>query len=425
MPTIKLHSEYKPIPPMAKVHESGARFVCAMAGARSGKSHGFAEEFIERIYLDRAKKKGLLRYWCCAPTYPLTRVQEEKLREALPRKVLIKERISERRWELEGNIWIEFKSTDKPQNLVAVGLDGMWVDESARVKPDAWRGQLRMRLSDRQGWALFSTTPLGRNWYWKDVCAKSPKNGGNDPDYDYFQWTTAENISIPALVAEVAKAKLELPDAYFKREYLGSPDAFIGQVFEWSEDLHVWHFDRPHENGMHGPVIDDDGKLLVAARDVWYAFDPGFRHYGVMGAYLLLNDGLILRVDERAARGKDQAWWVREALALRDMWGDGMIYYDPSRPDFQMAFWDAGLSSQAADNSVMAGISTLARLLHPIEGRPGTMTTETCELAISQMPAYRWAENEQIEKPLKENDDAPDEWRYGVFNASAGAVGKA
>jgi hypothetical protein len=50
-----------------------------------------------------------------------------------------------------GNILIEFKSAERPERLVARGLDGAWFDEAARCPQVAW-ANLRARLADRQGW---------------------------------------------------------------------------------------------------------------------------------------------------------------------------------------------------------------------------------------------------------------------------------
>ncbi len=35
------------------------------------------------------------------------------------------------------------------------------------MKPEAWNQALQPALADRKGWALFISTPAGRNWFWE------------------------------------------------------------------------------------------------------------------------------------------------------------------------------------------------------------------------------------------------------------------
>ena len=53
---------------------------------------------------------------------------------------------------------------DDPDALRGVGLDGVVLDEAAFMKEEAWVNGIRPALSDRQGWAMFLTTPCGMNW---------------------------------------------------------------------------------------------------------------------------------------------------------------------------------------------------------------------------------------------------------------------
>ena len=42
-----------------------------------------------------------------------------------------------------------------------IGLDGVVLDEPAKVPPDAFGSSIRPTLSDRKGWALIIGTPAG------------------------------------------------------------------------------------------------------------------------------------------------------------------------------------------------------------------------------------------------------------------------
>lgn len=71
-----------------------------------------------------------------------------------------------RRIELPGGGSVTIKSGDDPETLVGEGLDGVIIDEAAKVKRDVWDESIRPALADRQGWTIFIGTPKGRgNWF--------------------------------------------------------------------------------------------------------------------------------------------------------------------------------------------------------------------------------------------------------------------
>lgn len=398
-------SEYRPHAGQAAFHAEAQRFAIVAAGVRSGKTHAAAREALRRIYRDRAVKRGALRYWCAAPTYAVGKVQQRELFEALgmPGSPLVVEfRKSERELVLRDDIFIEFKTTERPENLVAAGLDGLWVDEAARVKAEAWLGGLRMRLSDRQGWAVFSTTPLGRNWFFRHLV--QPAQNGAD-EFSLHTWTTADNTCVPALVAEVAKARATLPATYFRREYEASFDAFVGQVFA--------EFDAARH------VVGADPARVAETR---YGVDWGYRHPGAIVCLQRDRSGRWVVVEEIVASGTlvaadEGESWVSLADELVERRGPGVFYCDPSQPASIRSFRQAGLSARPADNDVAAGIQTVARALHPAGDGPRLVVHRRCVHTVEQLLTYRWDEAADGERPHKENDDACDALRYALHTA--------
>ncbi len=414
-PLTLVSPSYRPIPPMARVHASTARFVAACCGVRSGKTHGAAREFLLRIQRDRAAKKGGLHYWAVAPTYPLTRIQEEELRDELRSAgALFQWRATERMMLFAAGITIQFKSADNPEHLVGVGLDGLWIDEVARVKPEAWRGQLRMRLSDRTGWALFSTTPLGRNWFhaeiWERGCDGSEIR---DPAYASFTWRTVDNTAIPSLVAEVEQARIDLPLAYFRREYEASFDAFVGQVFsEWEPTLHVIGVSNRLGLKTLPQPLDAQGNPTPWP-DVRYGFDPAYGHDGALLACVRDVAGVWYVAEEKVAPSILPNDWADMATEMVKKWGDGIIFFDPSRPEYRKLFSDRGLKARPANNEVLTTIQSIAILLHPINGKPRLfIDAAKAPKTAMQIPGYRWQSG--IERPVKENDDTVDALRYAL-----------
>lgn len=63
---------------------------------------------------------------------------------------------------------VTFRSLDDPDNARGHTADGIVLDEAALIVPVAWTEVVRPIISDTGGWALFLSTPHGRNWFWRE-----------------------------------------------------------------------------------------------------------------------------------------------------------------------------------------------------------------------------------------------------------------
>jgi hypothetical protein len=127
---------------------------------------------------------------------------------------------------LPGGGWVQVRSADNPDSLRGEGLDFVVLDECAFVREEAWSEVLRPSLSDRQGRALFISTPKGHNWFWRHWLR------GNDEqqtDWESWQFTTADNPYMDP--AEIEAARANLPERIFSQEYLAEFRDDAGGVF--------------------------------------------------------------------------------------------------------------------------------------------------------------------------------------------------
>jgi len=391
---IFLFKDYRPHEKQKEFHASKARFKALAAGTRSGKTYGGARDFIKLIYEDRAKKKGRLNYWVVAPDYSLTEVAKEEIADILgaesPEEMdtspLVKAyNKSKFRLQLHGNILIEFKSAERPEKLVARGLDGAWMDEAARCPEVAW-SNVRARLADRQGWGLFSSTPMGKNWFYEQIYRLGDRlDPLFDPLFASFHFTTVDNTAVPWLAKEVELAKKQMPARYFKRDFLASFDAFAGQIYD--------EFDR----SIH--VVDRHPKRftrVIACKDWGFRPNPGVTLViGITGSgnwYVIHEEYqtelLITPVSEH---DKDPCW-VRVDKALQEKYGIECFYVDPSEPEYIAAYRKAGIQVKEANNSVLPGIQAVATFLHVNEdtGRPRLFVCEWCPNTIREIEGYHW-----------------------------------
>jgi len=415
-------SDYKPHKAQVELRDAmaAARFVTVIAGRRSGKTYGGGREFLLAVARDYARARGkgekwfapskltkeakpLLWYWCVAPTYALGVYQRREIFEVLgglDGPLVLKWYASNNSLWLQGGILIEFKTADNPNRLVGSGLNGAWVDEGARVKAEAWADNLRPALSDRLGWCLVTSTPLGKNWLYRELWRNESE------DYARVHFRTVDNTALPHLVEEVARARVELPKAMFLRNYEASFDAFEGKIFEHFLDdaTHIW-------SGTLPPFT-----RRFAGID-WGHSNPGTQieiGQALGGELIVYREDYVRELPIAAApkSPRDDCWIKRFRAAQRR--GVSHAWADPSEPAHILQCRQNDIDVRRANNAVNPGIDLLSTLLMPTgrDGKPTLMIHESCTNLREELSSYRWGANG---KPVKEDDHTVDALRYGVY----------
>lgn len=414
-----------PIVPHAKQRaflDDGARIVGTAAGSQSGKTLAAAAKFATRLAytynrkrLERRGSRILVNAWVVTPTYELARIPQRYLQERWPKRWRYKTAGVYTEVEPWPGCLVKFKSAEHPDKLVSEPVDAMWVNETARIKPDAWRGNLRPRLNATQGWVIWDTTPMGENWVYSDLWIPSmpPGHPLHDPDkyspeYSAHSWYTEDNPAVTR--EEIENAKRTLPPAYFDREYRASFSAFHGKVYDQlSKDRHVKPCDV---NGYPQTVGGMD-----------FGFGPG--HPGVL---LICGVDPVRRrvgvLEEHVHEGKTPDQWLEilcgAALRYPQL---RYVHADSARPDLmaQMRARQPGVLAGRrrsvdivpADKEVLAGIMAVAELVYT----DALVIDPKCRETIRQMMSYRWAEKKSgmADVPAKADDDCPDALRYLVM----------
>lgn len=214
----KLHSA------QMKIIKHPARHKVVAAGRRFGKSYlGVGQAMIV------AARGG--HAWWCGPSYPLTQEAWDLMKHWARQMPGVEIREAERRVmfppgserDMPGQVQI--KSADNPDSLVSVGLDFLVVDEAARVKEEAWTMSLRPTLADRQGSALFISTPKGRSrWFYRLWKAAHEKD-----NWAAFQFPTSANPLISP--EEIEEARQDMPALLFRQEFLAEFVEATGYMF--------------------------------------------------------------------------------------------------------------------------------------------------------------------------------------------------
>ena len=411
---VQLFRGYNPHPKAWKFFKDNRRYCLATCGRRSAKSHTGARRFMRRVFEDLAGPKGKtpydpgaarrgtalwwdrrprLHYWVCAHENEQLDEPRRYILEVLPPELLDHADNSKGRLWLHGDILIEFKTLHDPKQKVGSGLDGIWIEEAARVRADAWQGFVNFALADREGWAQFTTTPLGKDWTYSNLYLKSLEDPEN---YGFHTWFMSDNIRVPAIVAYDAEMKRTLPPAYYKRECRASYDAFIGQIYE--------DFDPGRICPDKFPMVTDD-----LPRGVQLVKRIGTQDWGFTapGAQVVLgstnadpNKAALWAIDEVYSTSQlVEDFWAPSARALNAKHKMNEWVADPAEPDNLERMKRVGIRMTGHKNymtakfdeherSVRAGIRMLASLIY--QGR--FHITRKCPNLLSEIESYRWAD---------------------------------
>lgn len=216
------------------------RFRILNAGRRFGKTHLAAIEL-----LTEAQNNPGSVSWYIAPTYrQAQQIMWTKLKELVPMGYLKSKNETDLRLEFKNGSTIALRGSDNPDSLRGVGLDLVILDEVAFQKQEVWTKIIRAALSDKQGRALFISTPCGYNWFYDLYCAAKSR-----PDWETFQFTTIEGGNVPP--EEIEAARAELDEKTFRQEYEASFEALTGRVY--------YAYDRD----KNAAAVVDDGKSPV------------------------------------------------------------------------------------------------------------------------------------------------------------------
>lgn len=129
---------------------------------------------------------------------------------------------------------ITVKSAQEPDSLRSVGLDGMVMDEAAFAEEECWTDSLRPALADKQGWAMFISTPQGHNWFY-DLF----QFAGNEDGWERWQRPSSDN---PILTAFELLSLKRANAVKYRQEMEADFESVSGTLFrrEWFEITDQW-----------------------------------------------------------------------------------------------------------------------------------------------------------------------------------------
>lgn len=274
----KIDLEFAPYPEQRRVLDSDTRFRVVAAGRRSGKTLMAAFETVRRAVRGNSDWRG---YWVGAE-YSHCQTAFEVVDKVVPDAIVERRKHSPpREIEFYNGAALEFH-TASGGALVSMGLDWAVADEAAKDFPErSWTQELRPALSDREGSAMFISTPDGRGWFYDRF--EYGRDESRD-DWQSWRWSTYQNPHVDD--AEIDAARGTMPERIFRQEYKaefldesGGVFSDLGErLFTLDGDVdptppfaHGWDFAR-HEDYLVGLVLDAYGRVVDFHRsqgDAW------------------------------------------------------------------------------------------------------------------------------------------------------------
>lgn len=165
-----------------EILEDPTRNQVLAAGRRAGKSQTGGHKLIPKAFEAYAAAAELLdagkrqEYWIVGPEYSDSEKEFRVLFNGLRRLGVPFDKPgtynNPHTGDMVISLWdgafiVQAHSAKYPDNLVGEGLSGLVLSEAAKLKPTIYSKYLRPTLADFEGWTFMSSTPEGRNWFYR------------------------------------------------------------------------------------------------------------------------------------------------------------------------------------------------------------------------------------------------------------------
>lgn len=303
---------YRPRKQFVPFHQRTERWAVLVVHRRGGKTVAVINDLIKRALECQLPSP---RFAYVAPTYGQAKdVAWQYLKRFVAPIPGVQVSEGELHVTLPGDRRIRLYGADNYDRLRGIYLDGLAVDESADMAPEAWSEVLRPALSDRKGWAVWIGTPKGRDAFykiWRDA----------QGDHEFY------SLLLPA-----SKSGLIDPEElYSARHSPGMTQAVYDQEYECS-------FDAPNPGAIFaGEVVKARAEKRITESVMHYAqlptysaFDVGAPHNTKCWIFQAVGDRInLLEALSGDEDCKTPAAWVKR---LKDKvhynWGGHFLPHD-------------------------------------------------------------------------------------------------
>ncbi len=320
MPTLTIGRMPDLHPGQQGIHQDPARFRMVRAGRRFGKTKLGVRECLE------VGLAGGLAWWV-APSYRLAGPGWRDLRRLgsqIPGATVHR---GTRTVELPGGGEVQVRTAADPDELRGEGLHFAVLDEAAYMAEAAWTEALRPALADRQGRALFISTPAGMVNWMADLWQKHT----DDASWGLHHHSSYDNPFLDP--AELDELRVELGELLYRQEVLAEFVELQGQLFRaaW------FSYYRPitvHSGDSEQVLYRLADDSVVAAEDCsrYVTVDPALStketaDYTAMVAWAVTPSGRYL-VEEVVRERMEAPEVLDRAGQLLAKWGGSWVGFE-------------------------------------------------------------------------------------------------
>lgn len=246
---------WTPHPGQLDVLRSTCRNRVVSAGRRFGKSQIGGHELVPEALLTYGQRGQLIdtskrrEFWIVGPEYSDSEKEFRIAYNELAKMGVPFDKPGTYNNPLSGemhiSLWgglyqVHAKSAKYPETLVGEGLSGVILAEAAKLKERVWSKYIRPTLADFRGWSLHTSTPEGKNWFyklWQE--GQDPSN----PDWESWRrpsWSNPFVYPDGEADSEIEALKRDMTKETFNQEIAAYFTEFVGRVFkDFDEEIHV------------------------------------------------------------------------------------------------------------------------------------------------------------------------------------------
>jgi hypothetical protein len=275
---------YVPRAAFVPLHNRKQRWAAAVTHRRAGKTVALANDLIFGT-LECQLHRPQLAY--LGPTYAQAKkVAWQYLKDYSTPYLAKPPGEAELKLTLKNDGTIYVLGADNADSLRGMYLDGVVLDEYAMYKPSVFSQVIRPALSDRNGWAVFISTPRGKNLFHKVIqqALTNPK------EWFHMELRADDSCILPP--EELEALRKDMDPEEFAQEYLCSFDSALkGAIYA----------DEVNEMFLRGRVTTG---IYSPGHVVHCVFDLGITDATVCIWFQVIN-GEVRIVACEATTGKD------------------------------------------------------------------------------------------------------------------------
>lgn len=297
----------------------------------------------------------------------------------------------------KGGATVFMRTGTEPDSVVGItDVRALWGDEAGKYTLYFYEN-LVSRASFRRAPKLFTTTPYTMNWLYKQIL--KPYRQGLLKDTLIIQAKSCDNPYFP--MEEYERRRKSMDPRRFNAIYNGEFEKMQGLVYScFDEELHLC---EPCE--------------LPMGTKYYAGVDWGTTHPFVILVRAVTPDGRYFQVSEYYRTGHTVMDMVLAAKKLKQVWGIGTFFCDPSQPGYIEEFNRHGLTAVGADNDIRRGVDLTFAL---IKENKLKFFKGTCPHTLDEIETYHYGEPKDLgpddadkeQKPVDQDNHAMDAMRY-------------